>query len=138
MKLLILLLISQLTYGQFYVNNKMNFHPDMLLPNHFTSLDLRPYTGQASDFDLKNPYTTLITLKDARNNSYQMVVQTSFLGNVQYAGFSMNLWMLFNSNTKPMFGFQNCMTKMNDIFNFAYPIDQLTECVVSRLNYCNQ
>lgn len=132
------MLITQVSFGQFQVNSKINFHPTMLLPAHFNTLDLKPFTGIASEFDIKNPYTTLITLKDKDHVYYQMVIQTSFMGNLQYAGMSLNMWMLFNKSNKPMFAFQNCMKSISDIFNFAYPIDQLTDCIVARLNYCDQ
>lgn len=132
--LMVILFLWNNAQAQFYVNNKVTFQPELILPAHYTAIDLKPYIGVSGLFDARNPYTTLISIKDERHQTYQMIVQTGFLGNLQYAGVSSNLWMHFNKSNKPMFAFRACMNRLNNLFNFASPADHLTDCVIQRLN----
>jgi hypothetical protein len=132
--ILFLLLMSNTLYAQFYVSSTNTFQPEFVLPAHFNTIDLKPYTGAGVAFDANNPYTTMVSIKDERNNGYQLIIQTGFLGNLQYAGMSTNLWTHFNHPKKSMYGFRNCMNRLNDLFSFASPAEHLTGCVLKRLN----
>lgn len=129
-----LLFLSPSLQAQFYVSSTNTFSPEFVLSAHYNPIDLKPFTGAMVPFNTANPYTTLVSIKDERNNTYQMIIQTGFLGNLQYAGLSTNLWMQFNHPKKSMHVFKNCMNRLNDLFSFASPSDHLTSCVLKRLN----
>ncbi|HRN78797.1 MAG TPA: hypothetical protein PKY29_02240 [Ferruginibacter sp.] len=129
-----LLLLNNAVHAQFYVSSKSTFQPEYVLAANYNPIDLKPYIGVSLPFDAGNPYTTMVSIKDERNNTYQMIIQTGFLGNLQYAGMSTNLWMPFNNPKKPPYGFRNCMNRLNDLFSFASPADHVTGCVIQRLN----
>lgn len=112
-----------------------------VLPESYTTVKINSEALQdpsLNRFDKENPYTYLQVIRDEKENTYQLLIQTDFYGKILFLGLSNNLAAIFNKSSRPMFLFSRCMKEINRHVVSVQEMNTAVNCIIDRLNYCSE
>jgi len=133
--LLFFIFSQHLSFAQTYTKSEnISVVPSKINGNNYTPLFFDIESKGKAIFDLSNLYTYLQIIDDINYNSYHILYQTDFVGNITFIALSNNLMERFNYKKDGFIGYNWCIRKIKkDNFSIE-TTNAIIDCILTRLN----
>lgn len=134
--LIILVVTSTRSFAQFYVAEKELIPPSIILIDQYQTVPERGFELWKNKWDVNNPYTRVIAIRDQQGKLYHILYQETFSGRLRYFSYSKNLSQVFNRADRPMQQFDKCILQHIGAIKTLQEANAVIECFLQRLAYC--
>ena len=85
--------------------------------------------------DRSNPYTSVELITDAYGKSYQIVMQTDFVGELTCLAVSKNLETRLMGKKRPQLAFRSCLGRIQDAQTSWLKKEAAIDCIMLQLEH---
>ncbi len=134
--LIILVFTTTNSFPQFYVAEKELIPPSIILIDEYQTVPERAFDLWKNKWDVNNPYTRVIAIRDHQGKLYHILYQETFSGRLLFFSFSKNLSAVFNRADRPMQQFDKCILQHSGSIKVLQEVNVVIDCFMQRLAYC--